>query len=111
MKKYQLENFTRGWIVGNFDPSIIKTGDFEFMVRNYKMGDTEKKHTHKVAAEITVIVSGEFKMNGEVFRGGDIIHLSPGDATDFECLKDGASAVVKIPSVVGDKYLFEENLA
>ena len=108
MKKYNLQNnFIRGWVVGDFEKSIFPTKDFEFMVRYYKAGDKEPKHVHKIADEVTVIVSGKFKMNGEEVVAGDVIHLAPGDPTDFECLEDGANAVIKRPSVMGDKYLVE----
>src|SRR4051812_15496795 len=105
MKKYNLKDFTKGWVVGDFDQSIIKTKDFEFAVKYYKTGDLESKHVHKIADEITVIVSGKHKMNGQELNPGDIIHLSPGDPTDFECLEDGAIAAIKTPSVIGDKYI------
>ncbi len=105
MNKYNLDQFTRGWLVGDFQPSIINTKDFEFMVRFYKKGESEQKHVHKIAHEITVIVDGTFLMNNIKYTKGDIIHLLPGDATDFNCLEDGATAVIKTPSVMGDKYI------
>jgi quercetin dioxygenase-like cupin family protein len=106
MKLHNLEkDFIRGWVVGDFDLSIIRTKDFEFMVRDYKKGENEPKHVHKIADEITVIVSGKVKMNNIIYSKGDVIHLSPGDATDFECLEDATTAVIKTPSVIGDKYL------
>ena len=107
MKKYKLENFTRGWVVGDFEPNIIRSKDFEVMVRFYKKGDKETKHIHKVADEITIIVSGKFLMNGDILSSGDIVHLLPGEATDFECLEDGSNTVIKTPSVMGDKYLVD----
>jgi quercetin dioxygenase-like cupin family protein len=108
MKIYKLENFTRGWMVGDFEPSIIRTKDFEFMVRSYHEGDKEEKHLHKKADEISVVVSGKFRMNDAVLSPGDIVHLQPGDPADFECLEAGATAVVKTPSVLNDKYPTEE---
>ena len=105
MTKHQLENFTRGWIVGDFAPSILQTKDFEFMVRYYVSGETEEAHVHKVADEITVIINGRFKMNQEELQAGDVIHLKPGESTDFTCIEDGATAVIKTPSVINDKYL------
>jgi quercetin dioxygenase-like cupin family protein len=107
MKKYKLDTFTRGWVLGNFEKSIFPVKEFEFMVRYYKEGDTELKHVHKIADEITVIVSGKFLMNGEILEAGDVVHLAPGDPSDFKCLEDGANAVVKRPSVMGDKYIVE----
>jgi len=107
MKKYNLDKFTRGWLVGDFTPNIIRTKNFEFMVRFYNKGESEQKHVHKIADEITVIISGVFLMNNEKLFKGDIIHLLPGDATDFTCLEDGATAVIKTPSVMGDKYILQ----
>lgn len=104
MKKHRLEHFTRGWLVGDFDPSIIRTPDFEFMVRSYAQGEKEARHVHKIAHEITVIVSGKFRMAGGVVEAGDVIHLEPGDSSDFECLEPGFIAVTKAPSAIGDKY-------
>ena len=107
MKKYHLKNFTRGWIVGDFEPAILKTKGFEFMVRDYVKGEKEARHVHKVADEISVVVSGVFKINGVILHKGDIIHLEPNVSADFECLEDGTIAVIKMPSVKGDKYLVE----
>lgn len=105
MKKYKLDQFTRGWLVGDFAPSIIHTKSFEFMVRFYKAGEKEQKHIHKVADEITVIINGRFLIDGQTLIKGDVIHLLPGDSIDFECLENGANAVIKIPSVKGDKFI------
>jgi quercetin dioxygenase-like cupin family protein len=105
MHKHKLESFTRGWIVGDFEPSIIKTKDFEFMVRNYEAGESELRHTHKQADEITIVVFGRFIMNDQELLAGDIVHILPGEDTDFQCLEPGATAVVKTPSIIGDKYL------
>jgi mannose-6-phosphate isomerase-like protein (cupin superfamily) len=108
MKRYNLADFTRGWIIGNFEPSIIKSKEFEFMVRNYNKGDREEKHVHKIADEVTVIINGEFIMNNKNYTKGDIIHLSPGDITDFRCISSGTTAVIKTPSVIGDKYIIKK---
>lgn len=105
MKIHHLDSFTKGWMVGDFEPSIIRTPHCEFMVRYYTAGDTETMHVHKVASEITVCVSGVFMMAGTLLTAGDIMHLAPGDPADFTCIEDGATAVLKMPSVIGDKYL------
>src|SRR3989339_10957 len=108
MEIFKLKNFTRGWVAGNFEPAILKTEDFEFAVQYYKKGDTEKAHIHKIADEISVVVYGQFQMNDEILKRGDAIWLKPGDEmTGFECLEDGATAVIKRPSVIGDKHNIE----
>jgi hypothetical protein len=104
MKKYKINNFTKGWIVGDFEPNIIRTKDFEFMVRFYNEGEKEMRHVHKIADEITVIIDGVFLMNKEKVIKGDIIHLKPEESTDFICVASGATAVIKTPSAIGDKF-------
>ena len=107
MKLYNLSQFTRGWLVGDFTPSIIRTKDFEFMVRSYIKGDTEASHVHPIADEVSVVVCGVFKMNETILKAGDVVHLSPGDPAYFECIEDGSTAVIKTPSVIGDKIAYE----
>lgn len=105
MKKFELSKFTRGWFIGNFDPSLFKSKGFEVAVKNYKRGDKEKAHYHKVADEITVVVKGKCKINNRIFKVGDILWIKPGEAAEFEALEETTNVVVKIPSVKGDKYL------
>lgn len=105
MKIDKLNNFTKGWVIGNFEPSLLKTNDFEVAVKHYKAGDYEEKHYHKVATEITIIAEGSVKMNGELYSKGSVITIEPGEATDFKVLHDTITTVIKFPCVEGDKYL------
>jgi len=105
MQVHKLGEMVGGWFAGQFSPTVMKTGDFEAAVKYYKSGDREPRHHHKVAEEITVVASGSVRMFGRVFRQGEIVHLDPGDSTDFEALEDAITVVVKRPSVAGDKYL------
>lgn len=105
MKKFKLDEKTRGWFVGNFDGATHKTKDFEVAIKKYKTGDFEAKHLHKIATELTLIVSGKVLMNGVEYSENDIIVMEPGEATDFKALSDAVNVVVKVPSVMGDKYV------
>jgi quercetin dioxygenase-like cupin family protein len=105
MKVSKLNDFFKGWVVGNFEPSLFKTDDFEVAVKSYKKGEYEPKHYHKVATEITIITKGRVVMNFEVYNEGDIIVMEPGEATDFRATNDVTTTVIKFPCVEGDKYL------
>ena len=105
MKVSKLNDFFKGWVVGNFEPSLFKTDDFEVAVKSYKKGDYEPKHYHKVATEITIITKGRVVMNFEVYNEGDVIVMEPGEATDFRATNDVTTTVIKFPCVEGDKYL------
>ena len=102
MKTAKLENMLKGWFIGNFEPTLLRTNGVEVAVKEYKKGDYEELHYHKIATEITVITQGRVKMNGVEY----IIVMEPGESTDFECLEDETqNVVVKIPGVNNDKYL------
>ena len=110
MKIAKLSDMTKGWFIGNFNPSLNKTNAVEVAVKTYKRGDYEERHYHKIATEYTVIVSGRVKMNGVEYGAGDIIVMEPGESTDFECLVDGTTnVVVKMPGANNDKYLGDTN--
>lgn len=108
MKTAKLANMTKGWFIGNFEPSLFKTNAAEVAVKTYNKGDFEEKHYHKIATEYTVIISGRVKMNGIEYKSGDIIVMEPGESTDFECLENGTTnVVVKMPGANNDKFLGE----
>ena len=104
MKTAKLNSMIKGWFVGNFEPSLYKTNNCEVAVKTYKKGDKERKHFHKIATEITVVIKGKVKMFEKIFSDGDIIVVEPGEATAFEALEDTINAVVKLPGANNDKY-------
>jgi quercetin dioxygenase-like cupin family protein len=104
MKSFRLENMTKGWFVGAFSPSALTTNACEVAVKYYKAGEREGKHHHKVATEVTLVLSGRVRMLGKEWTKGDIIVIAPGTATDFEALTDATNVVVKLPGALNDKY-------
>jgi len=107
MRKARLEDMVRGWFVGNFTPTVLGTGATEVGIRHYREGDAETTHYHRIATEVTAVVSGEVRMKDQTYREGDIIVIEPGEATDFEALTDAVTVVVKVPGALNDKYLGE----
>lgn len=106
MKIGRLNEMVKGWFVGNFEPTLLRTNDVGVAVKEYKKGDYESSHYHKIATEITVILNGRVKMNGVEYGKGDVIVMEPGESTDFECLEDGTqNVVVKHPGANNDKYI------
>ena len=108
MDSFKLEDMVRGWFVGGFEPTLYKTTDVEVAVQHFKAGDKEASHCHKIATEITVIVSGRARMKGQEYGAGSIIRIAPGEYTDFEALEDTITTVVKLPGALNDKYLEED---
>jgi quercetin dioxygenase-like cupin family protein len=105
MKSANLRDMIKGWFVGNFEPVIEKSELFEVAVKEYKAGDSEPQHYHRIATEITVVVRGQVQMCHRDWYEGDIIQLSPGESTSFLAITDATTVVVKYPSVQNDKFL------
>ena len=105
MDVIRLETMSKGWFVGSFYPSVFSTESVEVGVKYYPAGSKEIWHYHKIATEITVIVSGEVEMNGNKFVKGDIVIIKPGEGVEFKALTDTVTTVVKIPGVTNDKFL------
>lgn len=103
MLLYNLKNMAKGWFIGNFEPSVYNT-DIEVGIKEYKSGDKEKSHYHKLSKEFTVVVSGKVLMNNVIYSKNDIIQINENEITDFKCLEDAITVVVKTKSVEGDKY-------
>jgi quercetin dioxygenase-like cupin family protein len=105
MEVHKISEMKGGWFIGNFEPSLFKTNDVEVAMKTYSKGAYEEKHYHKIATEYTLIVEGRVRMFGEEYSSGDIIVISPNEATDFEALTDVKTVVVKVPGANNDKYL------
>ena len=105
MENFRLEDMIKGWFVGGFTPTALSTEACEVAIKHYKAGDHESAHYHKVATEITAIVSGEVRMCGRSWGPGDIVVLKPGEITDFVAISDAVNVVVKLPGALNDKYL------
>jgi quercetin dioxygenase-like cupin family protein len=105
MKVFSLSEMIGGWFIGEFEPSCFRTSRFEVGSKRYLKGDVEPAHIHRVATEVTLIISGRVRMSGHELAAGDIVLLEPGEASGFEALENSVTVVVKSPSVPGDKYL------
>src|SRR5687767_9927303 len=105
MRIEKLDGMTKGWFVGDFSPTVLRTPHAEVGIKRYRAGDIEAAHLHKVAVELTAVVSGEVAFNGTIARGGDIVVVEPGETIAFRAISDAVTVVVKMPSVAGDKYL------
>ena len=109
MTHHALDEMVRGWFVGDFEPTAYRTSDVEVAIKHYIAGDAEERHVHKVATELTAVVSGSVRMDGRELHSGDILRLDPGEPCDFLALTDATIVAVKLPAVPGDKYIVKED--
>ncbi len=93
----------RGWFIGDFANAAFPSKDFEICYQKNPRTQTPS-HIHKLAHEITLVISGRQICNGEIFSAGDICILEPGDISQIEYLEETEVVTIKVPSVPSDKH-------
>lgn len=104
MIKSHLSEYSRGWIIGDFAPSLLRTRDFEVAVLHHAKGEYWAPHVHKIATEFNVLISGSMVICGDMLEPGDVFVISPGEVADPVFLEDCVVVCVKVPSLPGDKH-------
>jgi len=105
MQVNKIDEYTKGWFVGNFSPVLIHSSDYEIAVKWFKAGEKEPLHKQIIATEITVVVAGEIRLGGKFFSQGDVVTIPPGEFAEFESITDSALVCIKTPSLPNDKVL------
>ena len=82
----------RGWFIGDFDGAVHRTKDFEVTYQKNPRGQTAS-HIHKLAYEITLVISGCQICNCQMFVAVDICILEPGDISKIEYLEEKINKV------------------
>ena len=104
MKIHKLQDMVRGWFIGDFEPSVLRTKGFEVGVLTHKKGEYWAEHYHKIATEINILLKGDMSVNGIHINEGDIFVLEPNETAAPVFHEDCTVLCVKTPSVIGDKY-------
>jgi quercetin dioxygenase-like cupin family protein len=104
MTKHNIKDFWRGWFIGDFEPSLLKTTEFEVGLLTHSRGEAWPKHYHRIGTEYNVLVSGSMTVNDTLMAPGDVFVFHPGDVADPIFHEDCQVLCVKTPSIPGDKY-------
>lgn len=99
-----IKNFYKGWIIGNFEPSIIKTTEFDIGILDLKAGEIGDGHFHKQHIEYNIIISGKAKIKNKIYSDGDVFIYNPFERSDVEYLSNTKILVIKTPATKNDKY-------
>lgn len=100
----KLEDFTRGWIVGDFEPSIVQTKDMEIGILELEAGHKADNHFHAHHTEWNLILSGCARLNKKLYFEGDIFQFLPFEKATVEYLEDTKLLVIKSPATKNDKH-------
>lgn len=104
MRLDRIEQYKNGWFIGDFEPSLIRTKDFEISLMHHKKGAYIPLHYHHLVEEMNVFVSGSMRCNGLLLEPGDIFIFEKDEVSNCTVLEDSTIVVVKVPSIIGDKY-------
>ena len=94
----------RGWFIGDFEPSVLKTKDFEVGVLEHKKGEYWKAHLHKESTEYNLLLEGKMTIQKTRIEAGDIFIIEKGEVADPVFQEDCKVLVIKTPSSPKDKY-------
>jgi NDP-sugar pyrophosphorylase family protein len=101
-----LSEYTRGWLIGDFEPSIIRTTYYELGIMKYVKNSYHQFHIHQECDEYNYLIKGEIKINNFVIKAGQVFIIPKGQIVCPIFMKDCEIIVVKTPSKPTDKILF-----
>jgi quercetin dioxygenase-like cupin family protein len=104
MSPNNLNDFTRGWVIGDFHPALVQTKDIEVGILELKAGEKGDNHYHLNHEEFNIVITGTVKAKGKLYFEGDIFTYYPGEKSDVEFLEDTKLLVIKHPATKGDKH-------
>ena len=110
MKIDKISHMKGGWFIGDFEPSLLKTKDFEVGYKFHPKGEDWPKHVHKQSDEYNLLFRGKMNIviNDEAvyeISEGDLFVIERGEWAAPEFLEDCHVITVKTPSIPGDKHV------
>lgn len=103
-----LKDMHRGWFIGNFEPSIIKTDLFEVALLTHYKNEDWPKHFHKEAYEVNLLISGTMQIHDTKLFPGDIFLIEKNEIVKPIFFEECKIVCIKSPSIPGDKYEVEK---
>lgn len=101
----KVSEFFRGWLIGDFEPSLVRLKGFEICLISHQKGEETQAHFHTSSEEINVVISGRLLVNQVILEKGDIFTYERLEVSQVEFLEDSELLVVRIPSSPNDKVL------
>ena len=103
MKVSKLEDTHRGWFIGDFEPSALRTKDFEVGILGHKKGEDWPAHIHEHCTEYNVLLQGKMTIQNQELNAGDIFVIEKNEVADPIFHEDCKVVVIKTPSIPQDK--------
>jgi quercetin dioxygenase-like cupin family protein len=101
----KLSDTTRGWVIGDFEPSLLKTKDFEVGILTHLKGEQWSAHYHKLGTEYNILIKGKMNVCDTELEEGDTFIIEPNEVADPIFYEDCTIVCIKVPGDSTDKYL------
>jgi NDP-sugar pyrophosphorylase family protein/mannose-6-phosphate isomerase-like protein (cupin superfamily) len=102
---WSLEDMYRGWFIGNFEPNVFRTQEFEVGILTHKKGEVWPFHIHDHSEEYNYLLNGRMVINGVEYNKGDSFMFPRGVLACPSFLEDCTVICVKVPSNPMDKRI------
>lgn len=101
----KVADYHRGWLIGNFDPSLFKEKSFEICLATHSADEMPQAHYHTASTEVNVVLDGQVKVGKRLLREGDIFIYERLEVSDVTFLSDVRLLVIRLPSQPHDKVI------
>ena len=100
-----INDYKSGWFIGDFEPTCLKTKDFEVCYKIHKKDEKWDTHYHRVATEINYLIEGKMTLQNTTLKSGDVFIINPYEIADPVFIEDCKILIVKTPSIKNDKII------
>jgi hypothetical protein len=106
----KLSDFIGGWVIGNFEPTLLKTSYFEVGWKTHARHEGVAPHVHRHVTEYNLLAHGSMTVNGVRLEERDLFIVHPGERVDIDIHTEEVHVVcIKVPSIPTDKELCERS--
>jgi|688.fasta_scaffold1070583_2 hypothetical protein len=102
---FDLADYYRGWVVGNFSPSIERIDSCEVSVIHHTKQEESQAHYHTSSREINIVVLGKVRVNNVTLEENGIFVYNAFEVSEVEFLEDSILCVIRVPSTPTDKVI------
>jgi hypothetical protein len=101
-----LADTVRGWFIGDFEPSFVRTKEFEIGLLTHEANENWDAHVHRESDEYNYLVQGTMLLNGAKFVAGEWFIFPRGHLAVPKFLETSQILCIKVPSRPGDKIRY-----
>ena len=105
MRTSNIKKFKKGWLIGDFEPSVFKNKHVEVAHHFHEANFIGERHAHMESTELTYIVRGKLVASGIELVAGDMWIYGAGEVSEVIFLEDTDLMVIRWPSIPDDKVM------